>query len=114
MGKTKMRVNHTSNQMSHSRFRSSPEWRDHRLQVLERDDNKCTCCGLKYSADKLQVHHKDLNKANYYKLDNLDDFVSLCSTCHKCLHAFEHKVRNKKRAFTGESALIELVMRFFK
>lgn len=98
---------------SRAKFRSSPEWADHRLKVLERSGGHCECCGIKYPSSKLQVHHKDLNKERYEELDDLENFVSLCSICHRSLHAFEKKVRNKKRAFQGEHSLAELIMRFF-
>lgn len=96
-----------------AKFRSSPEWKDWRLQVLERDGNRCTCCGLSYPSPRLQCHHRDMNKEKYQILDNLSDFTSLCATCHKSLHAFERKVRSKKRAFSGDHSLVELVNRFF-
>lgn len=96
-----------------AKFRSSPEWKDWRLQVLERDHNKCTCCGIAYPSPKLQCHHKSMLKEKYQILDNLDDFTSLCLVCHRGIHALERKVRNKKRAFAGCKELKDFVLRFF-
>lgn len=100
-------------QKSRARFRSSPAWRDFRLQMIERDESKCQCCGIRYPAPKLQVHHKDLDKERYEELDVPETFVCLCSTCHKSLHSMERKVRNKTRAFVGSPLLRELVSQFF-
>lgn len=99
---------------SRAKFRSSPEWRDWRLQVLERDKNTCQCCGRRYPSARLQCHHKDLNKEKYMVLDNLDDFVALCSVCHKTVHSMYTKVCSKKVAFQGHPALRHLVLSFFK
>ena len=101
-------------QMSHGLFRSTPEWKDLRAQVLERDAYKCTCCGIKYQNNKLQCHHKDTNPANYYNIDNIDDFMTLCNNCHSLIHSFENKCRNKKRAFVGDPNLITFIIRYFK
>lgn len=96
-----------------AKFRSSPEWKDWRIQVIERDEYRCKCCGRKYPSRSLQCHHKNMDKEQYQILDNLDDFVSLCSVCHKAVHQFEIKVRSKKQAFNGNSALSDLVKCFF-
>lgn len=103
----------SSGMKSRAKFRSSPEWKDWRLQVIERDDNTCKCCGLKYPSSKLQCHHKNLDKEKYQTLDDINEFVSLCSVCHKSLHSFERKVKNKKRSFCGSPELKELVLKFF-
>lgn len=100
-------------QKSRARFRSSPAWKDFRLQMIERDGSKCQCCGIRYPSPKLQLHHKDLSKERYQELDVAENFVCLCSTCHKSLHAMERKVRSKKRAYTGNPALRDLVNQFF-
>lgn len=47
-------------------------------------------------------------------LDNLDDFVALCSVCHKTVHSMYSKVCSKKVAFQGHPALRHLVLSFFK
>ena len=100
-------------QKSRAKFRHSAEWTDWRMQVLARSEGKCDACGMKYPDSKLQCHHRDMNKDNYEKLEDLSHFASLCSTCHKAVHQFEKKVRSKKRAYTGSPELRDLVNRFF-
>jgi len=59
------------------------EWKDRRLQILIRDNNRCVLCG---STDNLNVHHK------YYVYGCLpweyEDkaLVSLCQDCHFNIH----------------------------
>lgn len=96
-----------------AKFRHTPEWGDWRLQVLERSKGKCDMCGMKYPPQRLQVHHRDMDKDNYEKLENLDHFSCMCSTCHKAVHQFEKKVRSRKRAYEGSPELMELVNKFF-
>lgn len=100
-------------QKARAKFRHTPEWTDWRMQVLERSKNKCDMCGMKYPDNKLQCHHRDMDKDNYEKLENLDHFSCMCSTCHKAVHQFEKKVRSRKRAYEGSPELMELVNKFF-
>ena len=51
--------------------------------MIERSSYKCDLCG---SSKILQVHHRDLNPANYTNLGNLDNFRVLCSECHTLMH----------------------------
>lgn len=99
---------------SRSAFRHTPEWTDWRMQVIEAAGGKCEVCGMAYPSPKLQCHHIDQNHANYEKLESLDDFASMCSTCHKAIHAFAKKVNSKKRAYTGSPELRDLVVRFIR
>lgn len=63
-------------------YLDSPEWKDKRKKVLERDENRCQGCKIKPAE---QVHH-----FTYDRLFNepLEDLVSLCADCHEK----EHKV----------------------
>ncbi len=57
-----------------------PSWQQRRLQILQRDKWKCTCCNR--SDIELQVHHKiylDLPSPQDYPDDLL---VTLCKVCH--------------------------------
>lgn len=100
-------------QKARAKFRHSPEWGDWRLQILERAKNKCDMCGMKYPPQKLQAHHRNMDKSQYEVLENLDHFSCMCSTCHKAVHQFEKKVRSRKRAYEGSPELMELVNKFF-
>lgn len=98
---------------SRAKFRASKEWKEWRLKVIARDDSKCQCCGRKYPSKSLQCHHKSMEKEKYQTLDDLNEFVSLCSICHKTLHQFEIKVHSKKQVFSGKPQIAELVESFF-
>ena len=103
----------SSVQKSRAAFRHSDEWSDFRLQRIDACGSKCTCCGMKYQAPKLQLHHKSLDPARYEILDNVEDFAVLCSTCHRLLHALQKKVHRKTRAYEGIPELKILVQKFF-
>jgi predicted HNH restriction endonuclease len=103
-------------EQSNSRFRSSPIWRDHRLQMLDIADYSCQCCGVKYNhsqASKLQVHHRDLNKKNYLKIEDKSRFSVLCGDCHKFVHRIHNRLKKKKGTFAGALLLYELDEAFF-
>lgn len=53
--------------------------------VLNRDENKCQCCGCKEDTkitNRLIIHHIDLNKLN----NSLSNLITLCEQCHISLH----------------------------
>ena len=51
--------------------------------VLERDGYKCVECG---ATEKLAVHHKDRTGQTENRNDDLDNLVTLCSSCHTKQH----------------------------
>ena len=58
-------------------------WQRKRLEVMQRDHFKCTCCG---TTSDLNVHHLryiDGHKPWEY---NNDDLITLCGKCHKEAH----------------------------
>ena len=58
-----------------------PRWQKKRLEVMERDDFKCTACGD--GTKTLNVHHLAYRKGAMpwdYELHNL---TTLCEPCHK-------------------------------
>ena len=60
-----------------------PEWKAKRLEILERDGNKCVKCG---ETKRLHVHHLSYTKGRdawEYPNDNL---VTLCNGCHLAEH----------------------------
>ncbi|KKK61540.1 hypothetical protein LCGC14_3013320 [marine sediment metagenome] len=61
-------------------YMRSPEWKQKRDLVLERDDFTCQSAGEKQS---LQVHH-----ITYENLFNepLEDLITLCNRCHCIVH----------------------------
>lgn len=65
-----------------------PEWKQKRLEILNRDGHKCQWCG---AAHNLQVHHKwyckcpNGTRRKPWDYDN-KVFMTLCDRCHKRYH----------------------------
>lgn len=69
--------------MGYSKDLQNGQWQKKRLEILQRDNFKCLCCG---SANSLVVHHlfyKYGLKPWQYPNDSL---VTLCELCHTKLH----------------------------
>lgn len=66
--------------MTYSDKLKDPRWQKKRLQVLDRDDFKCTLCGDK--KETLHVHHKSYHKSGNPWDTELENLSSLCATCH--------------------------------
>ena len=58
----------------------TPEWRERRKHILERDGYHCQVC---YSTERLNVHHR-----TYGRRGNEDDndLITLCQDCHYIFH----------------------------
>lgn len=68
--------------MSYSQKLKSPLWQRKRLEIMGRDDFKCTACSL--SNETLAVHH--IWYTGYNPWDAPDsDLQTLCDPCHKLL-----------------------------
>ena len=65
------------------------QWRLKRLIILQRDRNKCRCCG---STNELQVHHRQyhVSKITGNFLDpwkyQSNHLITLCDKCHTAGH----------------------------
>lgn len=55
-------------------------------------------CNVCKTVDDLLVHHKDLNRKN----NHINNFVTMCRSCHSCLHM----LIRLKRKFNGFEHLI--------
>jgi len=59
----------------------SPQWQKKRLEVFERDNFRCLSCDSK--DEQLHVHHKtyvwDKDPWDYH----IDNFETLCKSCHE-------------------------------
>lgn len=64
-----------------------PRWQRRRLQILQRDDFRCTSCGN--ADDTLHVHHFAYG-VNPWDVDD-KHLTTLCSQCHE----YEHKHREQ-------------------
>ena len=65
-----------------------PRWQKKRLEVMERDEFKCTACGD--STKTLNVHHLAYRKGTMPWDYEAEKLTTLCEPCHK--HCEEMKV----------------------
>lgn len=82
-----------------------------RQYVLKRDNYTCQCCGVhptKTKAVKLHVHHIETRRTGGNAPNNL---ITLCTACHKALHAGKVTLDGKKRGRSLKDAAFMGVMR---
>ena len=73
----------------------SKYWKEEvRPKVLERDGNRCVCCGRE---EELTCHHSDYSIL-YHELegDNMSHLVTLCKYCHKGIHSVKSNMQRFK------------------
>lgn len=70
--------------VSYSDKLKSPKWQKKRLEILQRDEFKCTKC---FNDEiELNVHHKKyIFGLNPWEYEN-DNLTTLCIKCHKNQH----------------------------
>ena len=69
----------------------SPEWQKKRLEILERDEFKCTSCGN--SENQLHVHHYFyIKKLKVWEHDNMC-LTTMCDDCHKLWHDINNSIK---------------------
>ena len=61
-------------------YYSSPEWKEKRQEVFERDGSNCVFCG---SPHNLVAHHRSYRN---FGNEPLEDLTTLCNLCHKRFH----------------------------
>ena len=76
-------------QENYSRLLHKKEWKLKRIQIINRDNNTCTCCHK--SKNRMIVHHR-----YYYAYPNGEKFMpweypdsaltTLCYSCHEQIH----------------------------
>lgn len=66
----------------YAKLLKDPLWQAKRLEILERDGNKCTICGR---TNYLQVHHKFYEPILPWEYKN-EDLITHCMGCHKDWH----------------------------
>jgi hypothetical protein len=90
-----------------------PRWQKKRLQILDRDNFTCQCCGD--NTRTLNVHHKSyLN--NPWDIDNTE-LITYCSDCHvlieliKITHDY-HKIKKitKSKLFKNNAFLYTIYL----
>ncbi|SRR6266581_3056230 len=73
--------------MPYQEYLQTPEWKERRLRILERDNYRCQVCN---SSDHLNVHHRDYSRRG----DEEDsDLTTLCQGCHQVFHENSRLVR---------------------
>jgi hypothetical protein len=75
--------------MSYQDKLKSPKWQRKRLEVLNRDDWKCVYCDN--SSDTLHVHHKSYEHGRDPWEYEMDNFLTLCESCHKVDHEYRYE-----------------------
>jgi ribosomal protein S27AE len=70
-----------------SNARLAGQWYRVRLDVLERDDNRCVRCGR---TDRLHVHHKVHFRPGQDDPHAADNLETLCASCHRREHPVPH------------------------
>lgn len=73
--------------MPYHTYLQTPEWKERRLLILERDGYRCQICN---SPDRLNVHHRDYTRRGY---ENDTDLTTLCQGCHQVFHENSRLVR---------------------
>jgi hypothetical protein len=71
--------------MSYSKKLKNPKWQRKRLEILQRDDFKCTLCGD--TERELHVHHKSY-EGDPWDIPN-GQLITVCDDCHKITHELE-------------------------
>jgi hypothetical protein len=73
-------------EMANKRERNSPEYREWRAAVLERDNFECQHCG---SEENLHAHHIVHFIDDEERRTDVDNGITLCADCHRKLHSEE-------------------------
>lgn len=82
-------INHPNWQGGHDHY-YGPNWEADRLVALERDRYTCQHCGI--TKEQLDVHHIVSRRAfngDWDSANESNNLITLCSSCHACLHALE-------------------------
>ena len=83
-----------NNKKLFDKYKDLERFGGNKQEVLKRDCNKCVLC---QSTEKLAIHHLDgtggSTMEDYTNVNNaINNLVTLCSSCHGRLHAYEHRL----------------------
>lgn len=94
----------------YTRYIASKEFKEIKELVFERDKYTCVACGWninEYDPDKksnkrtLQCHHKDYSIL-YDEKNHLDKLSTLCSVCHRAIHAAPSNIHRFKKSLDNK------------
>lgn len=74
-------------------LRKSPEYREWRIQVFERDDYTCQDCSER--GGQLEAHHLVTVAESYDLIFDVDNGRTLCIPCHKLTFGHEIEYRDE-------------------
>ena len=77
--------------MTYSEQIKHPKWQKKRLEILERDEFRCTNCDSK--DDTLHVHHYLYKKDRKIWEYNNKYLTTLCDECHSNWHTINDKIK---------------------
>ena len=76
-------------------YLQSPEWKAIARKRMEIDNNACTCCGSRGTANNpLEVHHLSYRYLYQEQGRIYEDLVTLCHVCHKGIHNIMNRKTN--------------------
>lgn len=74
-------------------YLNSEKWRDIKRRRLEIDGYRCVSCGCRgTTGNPLEVHHLSYRYLYHEETRIYEDLVTLCSCCHKQIHAVMNRV----------------------
>lgn len=94
----------------YTKYIASKEFKHIKDLVFERDHYSCVACGWninEYDPDKksnkrtLQCHHKDYSIL-YDEINHLDCMSTLCSVCHRAIHAAPSNINRFKKSLDNK------------
>ncbi len=75
--------------MTYAEKLKDPRWQKKRLEILQRDEWHCKCCGD--NKETLHIHHLHYTGKNPWDIPN-EFLMTLCATCH------ERETKDRKEA----------------
>lgn len=84
---------------------SEQRWKDKRLEILERDNNRCQRCKSKFKT--LHVHHLAyIAGARPWEHPN-EFLITLCEDCHKAEETYKIQIKSLIRELSIDGYLFE-------
>lgn len=71
-----------------TKFNNSPEWKNARRSVYERDNYTCVVCNR--TGGKLECHHVIRYADDKSKRLDVNNLITVCYDCHKYIHFGDH------------------------